>query len=66
MLDQWEREHPGRSETMFRALCHVAPSQLADPKLFDFAVLGAQPDAARNDAHAWLEDRDSRHETGRH
>lgn len=66
MLDQWEREHPGRSETMFRALCHVAPSQLADPKLFDFASLGAQSDAARNDAHAWLEDRDSRHETGRH
>ncbi|HET7931810.1 MAG TPA: tRNA 2-thiocytidine(32) synthetase TtcA, partial [Rhodanobacteraceae bacterium] len=30
MLDAWEREHPGRSETIFRALCNVAPSQLAD------------------------------------
>ena len=41
MLDEWEREHPGRSETMFRALGSVAPSQLADRKLFDFEGLGA-------------------------
>jgi tRNA 2-thiocytidine biosynthesis protein TtcA len=40
MLQQWEREFPGRTETMFRALANVAPSQLADPKLFDFAGLG--------------------------
>jgi tRNA 2-thiocytidine biosynthesis protein TtcA len=41
MLDEWEREHPGRSETMFRALGNVAPSQLADRGLFDFAGLSA-------------------------
>ena len=41
MLDEWEREHPGRSETMFRALGNVAPSQLADRRLFDFEGLGA-------------------------
>ncbi len=41
MLDAWEREHPGRSETMFRALANVAPSQLADRRLFDFAALQA-------------------------
>jgi tRNA 2-thiocytidine biosynthesis protein TtcA len=41
MLDEWEREYPGRSETMFRALGNVAPSQLADRKLFDFEGLGA-------------------------
>jgi tRNA 2-thiocytidine biosynthesis protein TtcA len=41
MLDEWEREHPGRSETMFRALGNVAPSQLADRRLFDFESLGA-------------------------
>jgi len=40
MLLQWEREWPGRTETIFRALSNVAPSQLADPKLFDFAALG--------------------------
>jgi tRNA 2-thiocytidine biosynthesis protein TtcA len=54
MLDQWEREHPGRSEIMFRALMNVAPSQLADAKLFDFASLGARDGAARADAHGWL------------
>ncbi len=36
MMDQWEREYPGRSEIIFRALGNVAPSQLADPRLFDF------------------------------
>ena len=54
MLDAWEREHPGRSETMFRALCHVAPSQLADRNLFDFASLGSLRETSRPDAHAWL------------
>ena len=54
MLDGWEREHPGRSEIMFRALSHVAPSQLADPALFDFASLGSRSETARPDAHAWL------------
>ena len=54
MLDQWEREHPGRSEIMFRALSNVAPSQLADFKLFDFASLGARDGAVRADAHGWL------------
>ena len=54
MLDQWEREHPGRSEIMFHALTQVAPSQLADLNLFDFASLGARPEATRADAHGWL------------
>ena len=54
MLDQWERDHPGRSEIMFHALMNVAPSQLADTRLFDFASLGARGDAKHADAHAWL------------
>jgi len=39
MLSQWERENPGRMETIFRAIRNVAPSQLADRDLFDFASL---------------------------
>ncbi len=54
MLDQWEREHPGRSRIMLRALMHVAPSQLADRRLFDFASLGARGGAKRADVHGWL------------
>lgn len=36
MLQNWDREHPGRIESMFRALCNVEPSHLADPALYDF------------------------------
>ncbi|WP_126539366.1 tRNA 2-thiocytidine(32) synthetase TtcA [Aerosticca soli] len=54
MLDEWERAHPGRAETIFRALGNVAPSQLLDRALFDFAALGAREGATRADAHAWL------------
>lgn len=39
MLQQWERAHPGRLETIFAAICNVAPSQLADSALFDFTGL---------------------------
>lgn len=52
MLDEWECRHPGRVETIFRALGDIRPSQLADRKRFDFAGLGARGLAA--DAAAWL------------
>ncbi len=39
MLAQWEREYPGRVETIFKALGNISPSQLADRNLFDFATL---------------------------
>ncbi len=39
MLREWEREYPGRSETIFSALRNVVPSHLADPKVFDFGSL---------------------------
>jgi len=46
MMDDWERDYPGRCETIFRALANVAPSQLADRSLFDFAGLDGGGDAA--------------------
>ena len=39
MLAEWEREHPGRIDSIFHALCNVSLSQLADPKAFDFLSL---------------------------
>lgn len=39
MLQQWEKQHPGRLETIFAATKSVAPSQLADTDLFDFGSL---------------------------
>ncbi len=42
ILDQWERNHPGRRQVMFRALMNARPSHLLDPNLFDFQ--GLRPD----------------------
>jgi tRNA 2-thiocytidine biosynthesis protein TtcA len=39
MLADWEREQPGRTESIFSALRQVVPSHLADPELFDFRAL---------------------------
>ncbi|QEY59048.1 tRNA 2-thiocytidine(32) synthetase TtcA [Pseudomonas sp. C27(2019)] len=39
MLQDWEKKTPGRLDIMFRSLQNVAPSQLADRQLFDFANL---------------------------
>ncbi|SDW80299.1 tRNA 2-thiocytidine biosynthesis protein TtcA [Ruegeria halocynthiae] len=39
ILDQWEKNAPGRRQVMFRALTNARPSHLLDPKLFDFAGL---------------------------
>jgi tRNA 2-thiocytidine biosynthesis protein TtcA len=44
MLEQWEREYPGRTESIFRSICHVSPSQLGDRKLFDFNHLRVERD----------------------
>lgn len=46
MMAQWEQETPGRIETIARALADIRPSQMADPKLFDFAGLAAGAVAA--------------------
>lgn len=40
LLADWETSHPGRKETMLRALAHARPGHLMDPALFDFAGLG--------------------------
>jgi tRNA 2-thiocytidine biosynthesis protein TtcA len=39
MLKSWERQHPGRVESMFKALTNVKPSHLLDRALFNFASL---------------------------
>ncbi|MEM7705493.1 MAG: tRNA 2-thiocytidine(32) synthetase TtcA [Pseudomonadota bacterium] len=45
MLKDWARIHPGRIESIFGAIGNVAPSQLADRTLFDFAALEANDNA---------------------
>ncbi|MGD1949053.1 MAG: tRNA 2-thiocytidine(32) synthetase TtcA [Leptolyngbyaceae cyanobacterium] len=42
MLQQWEAEFPGRTDSLFRSIQNVSPSQLADSELFDFKRLEAK------------------------
>jgi tRNA 2-thiocytidine biosynthesis protein TtcA len=42
MLQQWDKQFPGRVESIFRAITNVKPSQLADRKLFDFGSLSVE------------------------
>ncbi len=39
MLQEWERQYPGRVDMIFKGLCNVEPSQLADTDLFPFRDL---------------------------
>jgi tRNA 2-thiocytidine biosynthesis protein TtcA len=42
MLAAWEREYPGRTESIFSALRNVESAHLADPRVFDFQGLQTQ------------------------
>lgn len=46
MLKSWDKQFPGRLETIFTSLQNVAPSQLADRQLFDFIGLMRSQDSA--------------------
>jgi len=39
MLREWERQYPGRTDNMLRAMCTVVPSHLADRKLYPFETI---------------------------
>jgi len=45
MLNSWDKQFPGRLETIFASLQNIAPSQLADTGLFNFADLQRSSDA---------------------
>jgi tRNA 2-thiocytidine biosynthesis protein TtcA len=46
MLNGWDKQFPGRIETIFASLQNIAPSQMADASLFDFAGLRRDPEAS--------------------
>lgn len=56
MLQSWEREHPGRLENIFRSIQNVAPSQLADSDLFNFADLEQQRQAVSEPDNPMIDD----------
>jgi tRNA 2-thiocytidine biosynthesis protein TtcA len=46
MLGEWARRHPGRVESIFRALTQVVPSHLLDRRLHDFEAADSEDDSA--------------------
>lgn len=53
MLRAWEKQAPGRLDSIFAGLCNVAPSHLADTRLFDFLSLGV-PAGSKPSRFNWL------------
>ncbi|PIX04391.1 MAG: tRNA 2-thiocytidine(32) synthetase TtcA, partial [Gallionellales bacterium CG_4_8_14_3_um_filter_54_18] len=49
MLANWERQYPGRSQTLFTAMQNVAPSHLLDGNLFDFKNMQFGQEVAEGD-----------------
>lgn len=47
MVQDWDKQYPGRSDVIFTAVTNVAPSQLADTELFDFKGLERDEAAVR-------------------
>jgi len=48
MLNVWDKQHPGRIETIFRACTDVVPSHLLDRTLFDFKSFGIVDSSPQN------------------
>ena len=51
MLQQWDKQQPGRIENIFAAVQNIAPSQLADTRLFDFENLEQGQQRGGEQAH---------------
>ncbi len=49
MLTQWDKQFPGRLETIFSSIQNVAPSHLADSSLFDFKALSQTDESQKFD-----------------
>lgn len=55
MLQQWERQSPGRIDTIFRSLKNVSPSHLADADIYGFDTLEEQRSRSSSDDSIELE-----------
>lgn len=56
MLQQWDKEQPGRIETIFSAMQDIAPSQMLDKSLFEFEDLRVQRDQQVERTKTWTND----------
>jgi tRNA 2-thiocytidine biosynthesis protein TtcA len=56
MLQQWEKDQPGRLENIFRSIQNISPSQMADKTLFDFVGLEGLRQAPTGEEDAAYDD----------
>ncbi|WP_404396058.1 tRNA 2-thiocytidine(32) synthetase TtcA [Idiomarina loihiensis] len=56
MLNGWDKQFPGRIESLFTAMQNVVPSHLADSALFDFKAVTAEGIANENGDKAFDND----------
>lgn len=52
MLNNWDKQYPGRVETIFRSITDVVPSHLLDRKWFDFSASEVVEDDSNRDKAA--------------
>lgn len=57
MLNDWEKQYPGRLEVLFKSITNVAPSHLLDTELFDFHSLEDQREQEADNNRGALSDR---------
>lgn len=51
LLQSWDKQFPGRIETIFRAMQDIQPSHMLDHKLYDFTSLSSLSQQAYNPHH---------------
>ncbi len=54
MLTDWNKQKPGRSETIFTSIQNIVPSHLLDTEAFDFKKLGETQQEKSVNSDAWL------------
>jgi tRNA 2-thiocytidine biosynthesis protein TtcA len=54
MLTDWNKQKPGRSETIFTSIQNIVPSHLLDTDAFDFKNLGETQERKSVASDAWL------------
>jgi tRNA 2-thiocytidine biosynthesis protein TtcA len=59
MLREWDRQHPGRVDNMFKAMGHIVPSHMMDRNLHPFTTLKATGVAEPGGDRAFDEDEDA-------
>ena len=65
MLQGWEKQAPGRLETIFTSLFNVKPSHLLDAQLFDFQMLGSTEGSTKGSIESSSESSSCEHSSRR-